>query len=136
MGLVMNILQRKMRREALQIVWYQLFGIITLSLIILLCSTRQQALSALLGGLAYCLPTLLFVGFVFRYTRSDQILAFMRAFFFGEFAKLIFSAILFLIIEKYLTVSLLSELIGFIGAIIAFWVACLCHFSRQKGVAR
>ena len=72
-----------------------------------------------------------FKAIVFRYVKATQIVQFMTAFMLGEIFKLMLSAILFIVIVNYLQVSLLSELVGFIGAIISFWVACMVLFSRQ-----
>ena len=95
----------------------------------------------LAGGFAYGIPNLIFVWRVFRYAGAQQMTRFVAAFFFGEIIKLILSGILFLLVVKYLSVSLLSVLAGFVTGIVAFWVVCFLSFSKQdnsrkKGVAR
>jgi ATP synthase protein I len=117
--------------EAYQIVIRQLGGVVLLAVLAWLIKGDKVGLSVLLGGFAYGLPNLYFVYRVFRYAGAQQMTQFIAAFFLGEALKLIFSAILFLVIVKYLPVSLLSTLVGFIGAIISFWIVCMWHFSRQ-----
>ena len=121
-----NIIQH----QAYQLVLLQLFGVVILSACALIKVNLFTAQSILLGGLAYILPNLLFVWRVFRHTGANQMAKFMAAFFVGEMTKLFLSAILVLMIVKYLPVSLLSVLIGFIGAIVAFWIACAWRFSK------
>lgn len=119
------------RTQAYRIVFVQLLCVLALSLFAILITDTQNSLSLLCGGMAYALPTFLFVWLVFRFTGAQQMTQFVVAFFLGEMFKLVLSAILFIIIVKYLPVSLLSVLIGFIGAIISFWFACIWLFSKQ-----
>lgn len=130
-----NPLKTKIQGEAYRLVLMQLTGVIVLSLLALWFGIKP-AYSVLAGGLAYGLPNLFFVFAVFRYAGAQQMTQFIVAFFFGEMMKLILSGILFLLIVKYWPVSLLSVLIGFVGAIVSFWIACMSYFSRKKGVAR
>lgn len=134
-----NSLQKRVQGQAYQLVYRQLAGVLLLALVALLYS-RQSGISVLAGGLAYGLPNLLFVWRVFRYTGAQEMTRFVVAFFFGEMIKLVLSGILIIFIVKYLPVSLLSVLVGFVGAIISFWIACFMQFSKQdnsinKGVA-
>jgi ATP synthase protein I len=131
-------LKQIVQHEAYRIVFVQLIGVILLSIIALIINGTTSGFSVLMGGLSYCLPNLVFVWRVFRYTGAAQMMQFLAAFCIGEMIKLIFSAVLFLLIVNYLPVSLLSELIGFIGAIVAFWIACMWLFSKKavKGVGR
>lgn len=129
-------LTKRIRHQAYQIVWWQLVGVIVLAGMAFILGGSQSSLSVLLGGMAYGLPNLVFVWRVFRYSGAHQMTQFFAAFCFGEMIKLILSAILFLLIVKYLPVSLLSVLVGFVGAIVSFWVVCMWNFSGQKGVAR
>jgi ATP synthase protein I len=122
-------LQERVQNKAYRIVKLQMAGVIVLSFLALILCGVVCAYSVLLGGLAYALPTLFFVWRVFRYASPSQMTLFMAAFFIGEVVKLTFAAILFLIIMKNLPVSLLSELAGFIGAIISFWIACFWLFA-------
>lgn len=123
-------LKHRIQHEAYRLVLWQLAGVLLLAILGLLFWGQTTGLSLLSGGLAYGLPNLIFVWLVFRYTGAQQMAIFMAAFFAGEMLKLFVGAILFLVIVKYLPVSLLSTLIGLIGAIVFFWIASLICFSR------
>ena len=125
-------LRKLIQNEAYRLVFLQLVGVAILALIALLIKGATSGFSVLMGGLAYGLPNLFFVWRVFRFAGAQEMAQFMAAFFLGETLKLILSAILFLVIVKYLSVSLLSTLVGFIGAIVSFWIVCMWHFSRQQ----
>lgn len=125
-------LKHLIQREAYHLVFLQLASVVALALGALLIRDKVSGFSVLVGGLAYGLPNLLFVWRVFRYVGARQMYQFMAAFFLGEMIKMVLSAILFVLIVKYLPVSLLSVLVGFIGAIVSFWIVCLWYFSGQN----
>lgn len=129
-----NSLRHLVQGEAYQIVFRQLLGVLILALAATLFAGTKGGFSVLAGGLAYGLPNLIFVWRVFRYTGAQQMHKFMAAFFMGETVKLILSGFLVLLVVKYLPVSLLSVIVGFIGAIVSFWIVCMLHFSKKKGV--
>lgn len=123
-------LKKQIQHKAYKIVFWQLIGVTIVSFFSLIISGITSGWSTLCGGLAYGIPNLLFVWRVFRYAGAQEMNQFMAAFFAGEAMKLILSGILFLIIVKTLPVSLLSVLVGFIGAIVSFWIVCMWQFSR------
>lgn len=125
-------LKQQVQNQAYQIVYRQLAGVVLLACLALILAGLNSGFSVFMGGLAYGLPNLLLVWRVFRFAGASQMTQFAAAFFMGEMIKLILSGILFLLIVKTLPVSLLSVLVGFVGAIIAFWVVCMLHFSRQS----
>lgn len=127
-----NQLQKIIQQQAYQIVYWQLAGVAALAVIALPFAGPTSAFSIFAGGLAYCLPNLLFVWRVFRYAGAQQMNQFMAAFFAGEMFKLFLSGILFLLVVKYLPVSLLSVLVGFAGAIVLFWIVCMWRFTRKQ----
>lgn len=127
-----NSLQNIVQQQAYKIVYWQLAGVFALALVTLPIGGQVAAYSVLAGGLCYGMPNLIFVWRVFRYSRAQQMNQFMAAFFVGEMLKLLFSGILFLLVVKYLPVSLLSVLIGFAGAIVLFWIVCMWRFSKQN----
>jgi len=126
------VLTIAIKKEAYRIVYWQFILMMGLALILFLLQGMRSGLSALLGGLACWLPALLFVWQVFaragfaRFARQ-----FMLLFAVGEAVKLLLSAVLFVLIVKYLPVNMLSVLIGFVGAIIAFWAASLLVLARH-----
>lgn len=125
-------LKKRVQHEAYRIVFWQLMGVVVLSILAFLLRGFASGLSVLAGGMAYGLPNLIFVWRVFRFVGAKQMNQFMIAFFFGEMMKLILSAVLFLLTVKYLSISLLSGLVGFVGAIVSFWVVCMLYFSKQN----
>ena len=111
-----------------KIILYQLIAIMGLALIIFLFKGIQSSLSALLGGLAYWLPTCLFVLRVSAQALARAATRFFITFFAGEAIKLLLCGLLFVILIKYCHAQLLYALLGLMGAIIAYWissVACL-----------
>lgn len=74
--------------------------------------------STLLGGAAWLLPSLYFVGTIFAKVKPPtQILwTFYRA----EVLKLFFSAILFVLLIKYLPIDRVALLLGYIAAQLTF----------------
>lgn len=129
-------LRKIIQHEAYKIVFWQLAGVFLLAGAALIFMGNRHGISVLAGGLAYGLPNLLFVWRVFRFTDAQQMNRFVVEFFFGEMLKMIVSGILFVLIVKHLPVSLLSVLAGFVGAIVSFWIVCIWHFSKSKGVGR
>jgi ATP synthase protein I len=125
-------LQEIVQNKAYQIVNMQLAGVIVLTLAAFIACGTRCGYSVLLGGLAYVLPNLIFVWRVFRYARASQMNQFMAAFFIGEMVKLALAAFLFLMIVKHLPVGLLSVLVGFMGAIVSFWIACYWLFAVKR----
>ncbi len=125
-----NPLQKMVQQQAFQLVYWQLAGVFVLALAAWPISGMTSSLSIMAGGLAYCLPNLFFVWRVFRYAGAHQMNQFMAAFFIGEMIKLFLSGFLFLLVVKYLPVSLLSVLVGFAGAIVFFWIVSLWRFAK------
>lgn len=124
-------LKKIIQNQAYKIVFYQLLGVALLTLMILPIRGPIDSFSVFMGGMAYGLPNLFFVWRVFRFAGAQEIGPFMLAFFWGETLKLILSGILFLVIVKTLPVSLLFVLVGFVSAIVSFWIACMWLFSKQ-----
>jgi ATP synthase protein I len=123
------------KKEAFKIIYYQLLLITILALPFLLLQSVQSGFSVILGGLAYWLPTFLFVWRIFaRESGAQAAKQFLLLFVAGESIKLLLSGGLFVLIVKFMPVKLLSVLIGFIGAVIAFWIASIFILARHEGV--
>ena len=120
------------QQKAYRIVYWQFIGIGIITLIAFLINGMQSSLSVLAGGLVYGLPNLVFVWRVFRYAGAAQMNLFLAAFIIGETIKLILSGIIFVLVVKYLPVSLLSVLAGLAGSIAAFWIVCFWQFSGKN----
>ncbi len=134
-GVCVATFTQLIKTKAYRLVFWQLIVVAGLALIMFLLYGFYSGFSTLLGGLAYCVPNLLFVWRVFSYAGTSESAGrrFMVAFFAGELLKIFFSAILFLLIVKYLPIDLLPVLIGFIGAIVSFWIVSAVYLSRDGG---
>ena len=128
----MATVQKSLQREALKLVFWQLIITMLLSLIILLIEGLNKGLSTLLGGASYLIPNFIFAWRVFSYAGPRFSDRFMFAFLFGEFTKLILSAILFILIVKYVPVNMIFVMTGYAIAIFSFWFVCGWHFGRGK----
>ncbi len=123
------------KKEAYRIIYWQLVLIMGLALVLFLLQGIQSGISALLGGLAYWLPTLIFVWRVFARTTARAAKQFLVSFVAGETLKLLLSAVLFVLIVKNLPVNVLSVLAGFVGAVISFWIASVILFTKDEGAS-
>jgi ATP synthase protein I len=124
------------KKEAYQIIYWQLILIMGLALVLFILQGIQSGVSALLGGLAYWLPTLLFVWRVFARTTARAAKQFLLMFVAGEGVKLLLSAVLFVLVIKYVPVKLSSVLIGFIGAVVSFWIASVFCLVKDEGATQ
>ena len=99
-------------------------------LMLLMVKGVKSAGSALTGGVAYWLPTLIFTCSVATCAGAHRVKRFMLTFFAGEVCKLVLSGTLFILAVLYLHVQLVDAVFGLLAAIVAFWVAsvvCLCR---------
>ncbi len=124
------------KKEVYQIIYWQLILIMGLALVLFLLQGIQSGISALLGGLAYWLPTLLFVWRVFARTTARAAKQFLLLFVAGEGIKLVLSAVLFVLVVKYAPVKLMPVLIGFIGAVVSFWIASVFCLGKDEGASQ
>jgi ATP synthase protein I len=126
---------KSVQAEALELVYWQIAVIMGLALILFLLQGTRSGYSLLLGGMAYCLPNYVFVRRVFNNATATARAAtqFLMAFFLGETMKLFISAILFVLIVKYLPVTFPAVLGGYIAAIFAFFVGSFITLSHSGG---
>lgn len=112
------------RRQAYKLVLLQIIVVLALFLCWWLFQDIKAGYSALLGGLAGVIPSLYFVkkGFSSKERSMKKIIV---DFYIGEFSKLLLSAVLLVLIFKYLPVKLVPLITGFIGAYMAIWLAPL-----------
>lgn len=122
-------------RQAYRIVFWQLMIVVMLAVVFFLLRGVEEGLGVLSGGLAYGLPAFAFVWQVFSRANVRAVKQFLAVFVVGELAKLIVSAVLFILIVKYLPVTVLPVLIGYICAIVAFWMASVFFLSRHQGMS-
>lgn len=121
-------------KEILRIIFGQLIIIVGLAAIVLAFKGSQNAMSVLMGGLAYWVPTLIFVLRIFGRGPARGAKRFMAEFVTGEIIKLFLSGILFVLVVKYLPVEILYVLFGFIGAVVAFWISSMALLTNDQEV--
>lgn len=126
-------LTRSVTHAVYRIIFYQLMIIVGFTLILFVLKGMHSGSSALAGGLAYWLPTFIFMRGVTACADVRGGARFMMAFFGGEAVKLALSGALFLFAVNYFPIQVIYAVIGLIMAIIAFWVASgVCLY--QSGV--
>lgn len=123
--------QKSLKKDAYKLVLWQLIIIVALAILLFLVQGMRSGYSVLLGGMAYVLPNFMFVWRVFENTTAQGARRFLIAFVVGEATKLFLSAVLFVLIVKYLPVSVLSVLGGYITAIFGFWVVSFVYMSHE-----
>ena len=128
--------KKSLRREALQLVFWQVIVTMTLAFIIMLFQGLNKGLSTFLGASAYLLPNFIFAFRIFANSASQATDRFMIAFFLGELTKLIVSALLFILVVKYVNVNLIFVMTGYAIAIFSFWFVCGWHFGRGTSSKR
>lgn len=115
--------------QSIRLVAYRLVGLqaIVIIVVALLWWIKGSGggLSVLLGGMACLLPSLYFACFLFDTTSLQAVKRFMINFYVGELIKLILNAGLVIITILYVPVSIVSFIIGFVGAQFGFWLAPL-----------
>jgi ATP synthase protein I len=121
---------KSIKTEAYNLVIWQLIIVMGLALILFLFQGARSGISTFLGGLAYCIPNFLFVWRVFARTAVQDASRFLLAFVVGETGKLFLSAVLFVLLVKYTPVKLINVLIGYVTAIVAFWIASFYFMSH------
>jgi ATP synthase protein I len=109
------------RKQAYKLIILQNTVVIILGVICLIASGSRAAYSAILGGLACILPSIYFVRKFFS-SRDRSTAKIMFDFYLGEFLKLFLSAILLILIFKFIPVKLIALISGYILANLANWL--------------
>jgi ATP synthase protein I len=131
----MAAISDSIRRQLFKILFWQLVMIVGLALVIVLLQGIQKGCSTLIGGLAYWIPTLIFLWRVSAHAAARVATRFVMAFFAGEVIKLALSAVLFVFAVNYLGIHMLYGIIGLMGAIMAFWIASASSLLSSGGKA-
>ena len=112
------------RRQAYKLVLLQIAVVILLFIGFWLVKDIKAGCSAILGGLACIIPSLYLVRKLFS-SKDRTMQRIMFDFYIGEVSKLLLSAVLLVLIFKYLPVKLIPLFSGFIGAYMAIWLVPL-----------
>jgi ATP synthase protein I len=113
----------QVKTEMSLVVFYQFLIILGFACLMFLLKGLHSGLSVFAGGLAYWLPTVLFVWRVSAQVDPRAGARFLATFMLGEGIKLLLCGVLFVIFINYFEVRAIDAVIGLMGAIVAFWLA-------------
>jgi ATP synthase protein I len=107
-----------------KILSYQVLIILIITAGFVIIGDKQQALSAMLGGVAAFVPNLYFALRIHR-SAGQEARKIVNSFYAGESGKLLLTAALFMMIFQISNIQILPLLIGYIAALSVFWFALL-----------
>lgn len=107
-----------------KILSYQILIILIVTAGFAVTGGGQQALSAILGGMAAFVPNLYFALRI-RRSAGQEPRKIVNAFYAGESGKLLLTAALFIMIFQVSNIHILPLLAGYIVALSVFWFALL-----------
>jgi ATP synthase protein I len=107
-----------------KILSYQVLIILIITAGFVIKGDKQQALSAMLGGVAAFVPNLYFALRIHR-SAGQEARKIVNSFYAGESGKLLLTAALFMMIFQISNIQILPLLIGYIAALSVFWFALL-----------
>ena len=103
----------------------QLLLLILIALSTLVTIGKQEALSALLGGLIAFIPSVLFVKKFFQHQGARAAKQIVKSFYVGEFLKIVLSMLLFMLVFIIYKVSPLAFFLTYVAVIVTHWFAPL-----------
>lgn len=118
------------RAEALRLVGLQVVVVVAISLLFLFFQGVRAGSSAFLGGLAGVLPSLYFARKLFSLARVRTAQKIIKDFYIGELAKLALSVGLCVLMLTLLKPDVFPFFIGFMGALMGFWLAPLMMWKE------
>lgn len=101
------------------------FQIVAVSVVAVGCGLWRDwaaAYAVLLGGGCYIIPSFCYTYQLFADTRARAVSQIILRFYLGEILKLLTSAVLFLVLVKYVPIQVEMALVGFITAALGFWL--------------
>lgn len=123
----------RLRKTTYKILILQIIILASITLFFFVKFNLVAALSALMGGSAWIIPNLYFIHRLCKtknQTKPPQQI--IKDFYFGEFLKLLISAILVAIFAKFALIKLAPFLIGYIATVLSSWLTPL-FFLGNKG---
>lgn len=93
---------------------------------------ENSAISALLGGLAWILPSFYFTRRVFKAMRKGEPRYMLKEFYVAEFYKLFFSAVLLILVLKLFSVVAIPFISGYIIALFSCWIISVFVIVRKR----
>ena len=124
-GLLTAIDLRTARQFALQVVLGQLGMTLLIAALCLLLWGSRPAYSALLGGGISATASLSMAVSFFRHGSGADPQKILRGVYAGEFAKLLLTALLFIVVIALFEVSVLALFGAYVATILVYWVALL-----------
>lgn len=118
-----------LRNAAYRLVAIPASVIIITSVITLIFTNTKFAYSIGLGGCVWILPNFYFAFKLFHRIET-QAKNFLSVFYRTELFKLALSFLLFIVIVKWLPITLSAILIGYLIALITFWVTAVFTFDK------
>lgn len=116
---------KRVRQKAYKVIAAQWTISMIVALVFLVTMGGHAGVSALLGGIAYALPSAYFARKLFSDASARQAKAIVKRFYWGEMIKLLLSAILAVLFVRLYHVNLIAFFITFFCAQIGFWIAPL-----------
>jgi ATP synthase protein I len=115
---------KNIKNQALKLAMLQFGAAMGLAVLFLVFANWQAGWSCLLGSLSGVIPSLYFIWKFFSNSKRQpgQII---KDFFTGELVKIILGAIFLVLAVKFLSVSLVPLLCGYIGVYLSIWLAPL-----------
>src|SRR3989344_4487738 len=120
------------RREAYRLVGMQCLVFCGIGIYWLIKSDFYNASSVLLGGMCCVLPNLYFARRFFRRVGAKFAKEIVKAFYWGEVIKFIWTGSLVILVLKCVSVNMLPFMTGFIGAQFGVWLAPWLGWGRPK----
>lgn len=93
---------------------------------------KSAGISALLGGLAWILPSFYFTRRVFIAMRSEKPRYMLKEFYVAEFYKLFFSAVLMILALKLFSVVAIPFISGYIILLFSCWIISVFVIVRKR----
>lgn len=114
---------------------YRLLGaptilVVVTSFVLLIFTGINAGYSALLGGLGWALPNFYFASKIFAKSQAKTSKTILGRFYRAELVKLLLTAIYFVLVVKFIPVSILTFLLTFLGAQLAFWLATIIVMTK------
>ncbi|WP_160064822.1 ATP synthase subunit I [Psychromonas sp. L1A2] len=124
-------LAKKGQVSGLKLVAFQLLLVLFAALISTVFFSNKAGYSALLGGITFLLPNLIFVLMTFAHAGARQSQKVLRGFYAGEAIKLFLTVLLFVVFLKYGTLSLIAFYISFALLVTSQWLAPFFFYNND-----
>lgn len=129
-----KVIVAQQRRAAWNVIIVQAVTVILLAFGLLVGWGKMAGGSALIGGLCWLLPCMLFAWRVFIDMRPSDINRIIARFYAAEVLKLVASGVLVVVVIRYLPLSFPAFLAGYVAALFGFCLAPFLQFYLKKSL--